>query len=196
MAKKKSVSKKSKGLSILKKRMAKKKTTRRRRTVSAAAPKRRRRRRSMSAGSGMMASLKTNMSGAAGGLAYVGLGMLTKKPMYRLIGGVAMSVGLAMFMNPYMGAGAMGATVSDGVKPLLSKFGLADDLEDMDYVPADTLEDTGYMDDDGNEILQDSDGVVYQLSEDGSYTAVGDVYDLEDAYALSDSMQNVSMLPL
>lgn len=201
MAKRKVKSKsKSKSVRALSRNMAK--TKRRGSSARRSAPAKRRRRRSgLSAGGGMMANLRTNLQGAAGGVAYTGLSMVVKKPMMRLLVGTAGSMALAMMVNPYIGAGMMGATANDAVKPLLAKVGLADDLEDMDYIPADSLSDTGYVDDNGESVMSDSDGIIYEL-QDGTYTAVGDSYDLQDnyemsdVYALSDDMQSVSMLPL
>jgi hypothetical protein len=175
-----------------------KSTRRRSRRPSLSSPRRTTRRRRKtglfdSAKTGIMSSLKHNGAGAVGGALFAAT-RFVKMPLWmRLALGAGGSVGVSMVGMPFVGAGLAGATAYHAAQTLLPATLLNDDgedLEDAEYVDYDTLQDSGYKDENGNSILQDDNGIMYALNDDGELQAVG------DAYELNDSLQNVSMVPL
>lgn len=184
--------------------MAKKKrrksTARRSPSVRRSAPTRRKTRRKKGLlGASMnevITHAKGNGLGAVGGALYA-IPTTFMKPS--LLGRAAIGIGgafiLSFFGSPFMGAGMSGACGHDLTVQLLSKTGLHDgELEDVEYVDPSTLQDSGYMDEDGNTLPMDEDGIIYSLNDAGEYEAVGDAYSLQDAYDLQD-VANVQMLP-
>jgi len=175
----------------------KKRRTKRRRSLSAAGPRaivrrfsRRRRKKGFLGDSGrIMPAIKTNFSGAIGGALMVGVDMLPFKKWIKLSIGAAGSIAASVFNAPHIGSGMAGALAYSSVRTMFPTL-LSDDLEDAQYVDPATLSDSGYIDDNGNAIVQDNSGVMYQLQDNGDLNAIG------DAYSLNDSMQSVSMLPL
>jgi hypothetical protein len=170
-----------------------------RRSLSAArksTPRRRKRRSGFLSGSkGMIVnSLKHNGAGALGGAAYALTYAVRMPKMLRYAIGFGGAITAGALGAPFIGAGMAGATAFGAAKDLLSSVGvpmLADEgMEDAEYVDADTLSDTGYMDDNGNMILSDANGNVYALNDNGELEEMG------DAYSLNDGMQTVSMVPL
>ncbi|MDW8347129.1 MAG: hypothetical protein RML94_09255 [Bacteroidia bacterium] len=89
--------------------------------------------------------------------------------------------------------GILDTSIVGNVKKML---GLSDDIsqtsapQQVEYVNLDELQDSGYVDDNGNQCLMDREGRLYALADDGVYDEIGDVY------SLSDDMRSVSMLPL
>jgi hypothetical protein len=168
------------------------------RTLSAAPRRRRRRKRGfLSAGgnSGLMANVKHNFQGALGGAAFTATRLIQMPLWMRLLLGAGGSMGLSMAGLPFIGAGLMGATTYHAGQTLLPATLLNDDgedLEDADFVDADTLEDSGYTDEQGNAIVMDDDGIMYTLNDDGDLEAIGDAYSLNE----DSDMQTVSMIPM
>jgi len=181
--------------------MSKRKTTRRRRrrkaTTLSASPIRRRRRsprRMLSAsprrsrGIGIINSIKDSFNGGMGGAIYTAPALFMKMPLWgKIVWGIGGSMALNMLKYPNMANGHSGAFVHD----LFLRYvpTLNDDLLENEYVNPYALSDTGFVDDNGNAVVMDDDGVMY--IEDGEeLQAIGDAYDLQD------DMQTVSMLPL
>jgi hypothetical protein len=183
-------------------RKRRKRTSRTRSAISrprslSAAPRRRRRKRGFlsSGGSGLMASVKHNAMGALGGAAFTATRLIAMPLWMRLLLGAGGSMGLSMAGAPFIAAGLMGATTYHAGQTLLPSALLNDDgedLEDADYVDADTLEDSGYTDEEGNQIVMDEDGIMYALNDNGDLEAIGDAYALNE----NSNMQSVSMVPL
>jgi hypothetical protein len=184
-----------------------KKRVRRRKTALSAHHKpvhRRRRKKSLLHDrGGIMHSIKQNGAGALGGVLLLPIEMLPlKTPILKIIAGFAGSIIASSFLNsPNVGAGLAGATAYNASKVLFPTF--LHDMNPVNYVDPSTLCDSGYTDDKGNAIVQDNDGVLYQLNDSGDLVAVGDAYQLNDAHGLSDiyslndsGMRSVSMIPL
>jgi hypothetical protein len=153
-----------------------------------------RRKKGLSAsGTEIMTAAKANGSGFLGGAGYT-LPMVFMKPntLTRGIIGVAGAMILSFMNMPFVAAGVSGALGADMTKAALSSSGLADDydLQDVDYVDEDTLSDSGYVDENGNAVVMDDDGIMYALNDGGDYEAIG------DAYSLQEDAQDVMMLPL
>lgn len=193
--------------------MAKKKRTRRRKSSSVrralSSPKRkttrRRRKKGLlsSAGlsmTGITNAVKHNGVGALGGALFLMTRAVPMPNYLRPIVGFGGSILLStMAKSPMMAAGMAGATayyLGDKIIPKFMPNLLNDDFEDGDWVDADTLSDTGYVDANGNAIMQDGDGVYYQLNDAGELEASGmqgttmamldDPYDLSGPYDLAD----------
>jgi hypothetical protein len=176
----------------------KKRTTTRRRKRSTSPAKRRtnrRKKKSLNDKFTLMGSVKNNLAGAAGGGIYTGISMgasMMKAPQWiRILMGIGGAFGAAALNAPNVGAGIMGAVTHDGLTLLAAKV-LLNDMEDTEFVDADTLQETDMMDENGNTMMEDDDGVLYALNDDGDYEAVGDAYALQEAADLN----SVSMLPL
>ena len=174
---------------------------RRRRSPMSAAPKRRRRRLGDSGGSmtkRLTNGLKTTGGGALGGALYTAPQFAFAMPWWgKLLYGGAVAIAAGAAGAPSVGAGSAGAAVFDLAK---NKFALAlkDDMQDAEYVDSDTLSDTGFCDENGNEVVMDDDGVAYQLNDDGDYQAIGmadDLFALNDGYR-GDDMNQLSMVPV
>ncbi len=167
------------------------KTTAVRRRLSAAPKSRRRRRRKGLADgvtkSGLVKSGKSALAGSAGGALFLGT-RLVKLPLWaRTSLGYAAAIALGMFNAPSVGAGMAGATTYHLGQALLPATMLNDgEMEDTDWVDADTLQDTGQVDENGNNIVMDEDGVAYALNDDNELEAIEE----------GSNMQGVSMLPL
>jgi hypothetical protein len=175
-----------------KRRRKKRSTTTAVRRRLSAAPKARKRRRSkgLSSGmtkSGLVKSGKSALAGSAGGALFLGT-RLVKLPLWaRTSLGYAAAIALGMFNAPSVGAGMAGATTYHLGQALLPTTMLNDgEMEDTDWVDADTLQDTGQVDENGNSIVMDEDGVAYALNDDNELEAIGEGSD----------MQSVSMLPM
>ncbi len=193
---KRKVSKKSKPKRTInmatKKRRTKRRSTSVRRTLSSPAP-RRRRKRSLgdSAKKGIMTGFKNASGGALGGALFTGTRLVEMPFWIRAIVGYGGAVGIAMVSAKAanVSAGMAGATTYY----LLDKFVpgglLHDDMQDADYVDADSLSDSGYMDESGNAILCDGEGILYQLNDSNELEAIGDIYSLNDDYDLQDAYQ-------
>jgi len=184
---------------------AKKPRKRRRKTSTlSSAPKRRYKRRSkprsLSSGGGgggkmtIMKAGKNSFAGALGGGVYTAPFFVVKMPLLgKLAWGVAGSIAATMLTkNAAVGAGMAGAMAHDIAKSKIPTLNDDYDLQDTEYVDADTLSDTGYMDDEGNALVMDDDGVVYALNDDGDYEAMSDIYSLQEGT----DMQSVSMIPM
>jgi hypothetical protein len=163
---------------------------------------RRRRRRGLlhDSGGSLMTKIKNSSAGAIGGIALNGIEMLPLKPWMKIVAGFAGSILASSFLNaPNVGSGLSGATAYMASKTLFPS--LLHDMAGANYVDPSTLCDSGYVDSQGNAIVQDTDGVMYQLNDMGDLQAVGDIYSLNDAhglsspYQLNDGMRSVSMVP-
>jgi hypothetical protein len=150
---------------------------------------------------GLMHKVKQSSAGALGGVAYTAIEMLPFKPWMKIASGFIGSILASSFLNsPNVGAGLAGATAYNASKVLFPS--LLHDMENVHYVDPNTLCDSGYVDSQGNAIVQDHDGVMYQLNDHGDLVAVGDAYQLNDAhglsspYQLNDDYRSVSMVPL
>jgi hypothetical protein len=175
----------------------KRRTTKRRRkptTLSAGFRKhtvhRRRRKKSfLHDRGGVIPAIKTNAAGALGGVSVLLIEKLPTNKWIKLGLAVAASIGATMWNKPNIGSGIAGATAYSAAKEIFPSF-LSDNLEDTQYVDPSTLSDSGFVDENGNAVVQDGDGVMYALNDSGELVAVG------DAYALSEGMTDVSMVPL
>lgn len=154
-----------------------------RRTLSAA-PRRRRRKSGLADGAkkGIMAGIKTASGGALGGALFTGTRMIDMPLWMRTVVGYGGAVGLALVTSKAgnVSAGLAGATTYNLLAQMLPIGLLHDDSMDNDYVDADTLSDSGYMDEKGNAVLCDDDGILYQLNDSNELQAVGDLYSLQD----------------
>lgn len=187
----------------------KRRVTRRRRPSSLSAPRkaharRRRRRGFLHDRGGLMSAVKANGAGAIGGALFSAVEKFipsagtTKapNPWVKLAVGFAGSILASNFLKaPNIGAGLAGATAYDFAKSSLPTL-LHDGLEAVGYVDPSTLCDSGYIDSQGNAIVQDNDGILYALNDSGDLQAVGDAYDLNDGYSLQESIQSSAMIPL
>lgn len=156
---------------------------------------RRRKRKGMLHDSAAKPTLKKSFmiagAGGLGGAVYTLPRFMFTMPWYAKLGwGLVSSIGLSMLKFEKAGAGAAGAFVNDLAQ---TSFGLADEnLNNTQFVDPDTLQDTGMIDDGGNAVVMDDDGVLYALNDGGDYEAIGDIYSLQEGT----NMPDVSMLPL
>lgn len=162
-------------------------TTRRRRTTS------RRKKKALSSGGGGGArmtwgkALSVTGGGAVGGALYTAPQFFLKLPLWgKGLYALGASVTAAKFKAPSVGAGMAGAFVQDLAKTLFSTS--LKDLDNANYVDASTLSDSGYLDEDGNQVLCDNSGNMFALADDGEYVPVGNMADMD--------IQTTSMLPL
>lgn len=171
-----------------------------RRALSAprkATPKRRRRRGLSDSHSGIMAAAKKNGAAGLGGLLVLGTRLVAMPTWARAAVGFGGSVIVSSMLNfPAIGAGMAGAATYQLGEQLFGSMLHDDmsDLEDVSWVDPNTLSDSGMEDENGNAILCDGDGIMYQLQDNGDLVAIGDMEDLEDG--MNDSIPSVSMLPL
>jgi len=182
---------------------AKKKTTKKRRTTRAPQRARsttrrkrtttRRKKKALSSGGGgnsrvtWAKALSVSGGGAVGGALYTAPQFFVKLPWWgKGLYAIAASVTAAKFKAPSIGAGMSGAFVQDMAKTLFSTS--LKDLDNANYVDASTLSDSGYLDEDGNQVLCDNDGTMFALADDGEYVPVGNMADMD--------IQTTSMLPL
>jgi hypothetical protein len=146
---------------------------------------------------------KHNGAGAIGGALFTGTRLISMPTYMRGAAGFAGSMLLSMANFPFVGAGMAGATAYYLAQNFAPAGMLHDEyeLEDTDYVDADTLSATGMTDEDGNDLVMGDDGMVYALNDDGELEAIGEgsdlqsvsgvplydgnPYDLNDAYQLS-----------
>lgn len=174
-------------------------STSHRRHRAVAVPRRRSRRKKGlfdASGSGMKTNALHAVAGLAGGSAYgVGVHLAkshVKNQWVKAGAGVALAMGLGMAGMPFVAAGAAGAAGSDLIQSIM-QHGLNDgEMNDVEYVHPDTLSDSGMMNEMGEAIVMDDEGMCYSPDEDGTYHAIGDVYSLQDAT----DIQGVSMVPL
>lgn len=187
----KSLERRIKNMSTPKRR--KKRRVTRKRSTALSAPKRRTRRRRkgfLHDKGAIMSSVKANGAGAVGGVLFAGIEKLPLKPWLKFAAGFGGAILVSSFANsPNVAAGLSGATAYSAAKTFFPSF-LGDNLEDVSYVDPNTLSDSGYVDGQGNAIVQDTEGVMYALNDGGDLEAIG------DAYSLQDGMQSVAMLPL
>ena len=150
-----------------------------------------------------MASIKHNGLGGLGGLLFLGTRAIPidMPPLVRGIGlGFGGSVLLAMLTkSTHMAAGMAGASVyylgEKDIAPLAPGL-LHDDFDLQDnaeWVDADTLEDSGYEDENGNSIVMDEDGIMYALNDRDELVAIDDNFDLQDEVV---DLQTLNMVPL
>lgn len=131
----------------------------RRRTSTSLAPKKRR--RSLSAGPrNLMAAVKPNLAGAAGGIGYALTGQFVPEKARPWVG-LAAGVVLSYFGLNNVGVGFSGASAFDYASRV---FGLSDGMQQTDYVNPIALSDNYELSD--SETM-DNAGNVYQLSADG-----------------------------
>jgi hypothetical protein len=176
--------------------MAKRKRRRSRSvTRTASAPKRRRKKRGLlsSGGTGIIMSVKKNALGAAGGLVPIATNLLPIGKIPKIGINYALSILASMFFNPFLGAGIAGATTVQLAGTVFPAFALNDgEMEDTEFVDANTLSDTGMCDEGGNPIVQDEMGDSYALQDDGELVPVADAYALQEGT----DMKSVSMYNL
>jgi hypothetical protein len=158
--------------------------------------RRRRKKKGLLAASGSEIKANAIHNGAAmlGGAAY-GIGssfIPTSNPWIKAGLGAGLAFTLGMVNLPFLAAGAAGATGADLAKSLVSNLLHDGEMNDVEYVDPATLSDSGMMDENGNPIVMDADGMCYMQDGENSFQAIG------DAYSLSEGMdiQSVSMIPL
>jgi hypothetical protein len=175
-----------------KRKKRRRKSTSVRRTLSSKpAVRRRRRKRGMFDGStGLMAMVKHNSMGALGGALFLATRLVSMNKWVRTAVGFGGAVGLSYFKAPFVGAGMAGATAYQLGESLLPAGLLHDDLEDAEYVDANTLSDSGMDDENGYPIMVSENGSAYALNDNN------ELEPLDDDYSLQDGMQSVSMVPL
>jgi hypothetical protein len=136
------------------------------------------------------------MGGALGGAVYTAPKFFVKMPLVAKIAvGLGASIGFSFLGMPSAGAGASGAMIADLASTTFATQLKDEMLEDVEYVDADTLSDTGMCDENGEAIVMDDEGVCYAMNDDGEYEAVG----MANDFSLQDpnvNMQSTSMLPL
>lgn len=162
-------------------------TTRRRRTTS------RGKKKALSSGGARTGPMTWGKAfgvaggGAVGGALYTAPQFFLKLPLWgKGLYALGASVAAAKFKAPSVGAGMAGAFVQDLAKTLFSTS--LKDLDNANYVDASTLSDSGYLDEDGNQVLCDNSGNMFALADDGEYVPVGNMADMD--------IQTTSMLPL
>jgi hypothetical protein len=140
-----------------------------------------------------MKAVKNMGGGAVGGMMYTAPQFMFKMPWYAKLGWTLVgAVGMNYAKCPNVASGQVGAFTFDMIKTLAGSM-LKDDMDDAEYVDADTLSDSAFVDQKGNAILQDDQGNLYALNDAGELECMGDAFSLQD---YDDSMQSVSMLPL
>lgn len=176
------------------KRRKKRSTAVRRTSLSSKPATRRRKKRGLGDSvKGIVPAGKRAGAGAIGGALFAGTRLVDMPVWVRCLVGFGGAIGFGMINSPNVSAGMAGATsyyLIDKYTPV----GLLhdDSMEDANYVDSDTLRDSGYMDENGNAVLCDGDGVMYQLNDNNELEAIGDIYSLNDG----SNLESVSMLPL
>ena len=177
-----------------KKRVVRKRST----SLRASAPKRtvRRRKKVLSAGGGinLMLAGKQTLGGAVGGAIFTAPSLFMALPLWgKIVYGLGASMVANVMKFDHVGAGVSGAMINDIARTQFPTMLMDDgDLQDAQFVDANTLSDTGFIDDNGQAVVMDDDGLIYALNEGGDYQAIGTSEDLKEGT----DMNAVTMTPL